>query len=85
MKGPQIILLEGALYVILGAFPPVITALESNDPLTGQRITVIVLLAVVGGATALKAFLSQAFNASEPQEVIVKNPPAEPVPTDPQP
>jgi len=82
MKSRAMVATEGALYFILGAFPPMITELVGDEPLTTRHLFVIGLLALVGGCTALKAFFSQAIG--NPQDVIVKNKDNQAIPTDPQ-
>jgi hypothetical protein len=50
--------LQGGLYMVLGALPPVINQLASDAKMTARSITCLVLISIVGAATSLKAFLS---------------------------
>ena len=67
------LLIQGALYTLIGALTPVM-ALLSSDKELDQRTTITAIIAgLVAGATALKAFLSTTFAQSRESEL--PNPP----------
>lgn len=59
------LIIQGALYAIIGAFTPVAAMLVGDQPLTTRTIIAITISALVAGATALKAFLSTTFADSK--------------------
>jgi VIT1/CCC1 family predicted Fe2+/Mn2+ transporter len=61
---PKLLILQGGLYTIIAALTPVATFLISDSPLTVRAIVGLVVIAVIAGATALKAFLSTTFSES---------------------
>jgi hypothetical protein len=67
-------ILQGGLYMVLGALPPVINQLASDAKMTARSITCLVLISIVGAATSLKAFLS----SSKPKPPAEPPPPAQP-------
>ncbi len=62
----KIVVLEGSIYFILGAFPPIITYLQSTEPLTARSVTALVFASLLAGGVALKAFFSQSNSATKP-------------------
>jgi len=67
------LLIQGALYTLIGALTPVMAMLSSDKPLDRRQIITATLAGVVAGATALKAFLSTTFAQSKESEL--PNPP----------
>jgi uncharacterized protein (DUF1501 family) len=67
------LLIQGALYTIIGALAPVIALLSSDRALDRRQIITLFLAGIVSGATALKAFLSTTF--SQTRESELPNPP----------
>ncbi len=67
------LLIQGALYTIIGALTPVMALLSSDRPLDKRQIITAVIAAIVAGATALKAFLSTTF--AQTRESELPNPP----------
>lgn len=67
------LLVQGALYTIIGALTPVMALLSSDRTLDRRQTITVVIAAVVAGATALKAFLSTTFAQSTESEL--PNPP----------
>ena len=65
------LIIQGALYVIIGAITPVMAMLSSSQDviLTQRAIVTACLAGVVSGATALKAFLSTTFAQSKESEL----------------
>lgn len=60
------LLIQGALYVLIGALTPVMALLSSESTLDRRQTITAIIAGVVAGATALKAFLSTTF-ADSPQ------------------
>ena len=60
------LIIQGALYTIIGALTPVVALLTSNEELDNRKIAVMIISGLVAGATALKAYLSTTF-ADSPQ------------------
>jgi hypothetical protein len=67
------LLVQGALYTIIGALTPVLALLSSDRELDQRQTIGVILAAVVAGATALKAFLSTTF--AQTRESELPNPP----------
>ena len=67
------LLIQGALYVIIGALTPVIAMLSSDRELDNRAMLTVVIAGIVAGATALKAFLSTTF--AQTKESELPNPP----------
>lgn len=67
------LLIQGALYTIIGALTPVMALLSSDRPLDRRQVITAVIAAIVAGATALKAFLSTTF--AQTRESELPNPP----------
>jgi carbon starvation protein CstA len=65
MMTDKLLVLQASLYVIIGAFTPVLALLTAQTPLTGRAIAGMIVGAIVGAATALKAFLSTTFSESK--------------------
>lgn len=61
----KLLVLQGGLYTVLGALPPVAAVLASNAELTARSIICLIISGIIGGATALKAFLSTNFAESK--------------------
>jgi hypothetical protein len=62
MPYTKILILQALLYTTIGALTPTITVLAGDTPLTSRSIIALVVVSIVAGATALKAFLSTAFS-----------------------
>lgn len=63
------LILQGALYTIIGALTPIGAVLASDTDLSSQRtIATMIVTGLIAGATALKAFLSTTF-ADSPESV----------------
>ncbi len=60
------LIMQGALYTVIGALTPVLALLSSDHPLDRRQVITTVIAGIVAGATALKAFLSTTF-ADSPQ------------------
>jgi len=67
------LLIQGALYTIIGAITPVMALLSSDKPMDRRQTITAILAGLVAGATALKAFLSTTFAQSSESEL--PNPP----------
>lgn len=59
------LIIQGALYAIIGAFTPIVAMLAGDQPISTRTIVAICISALVAGATALKAFLSTTFADSK--------------------
>ncbi len=55
----NVVVLEGSLYVIISAIPPVAQLLLSDQVITPRSMTGTILVGLVAGAISLKAFFSQ--------------------------
>jgi hypothetical protein len=64
-KPKSIVLLEGTLYVIIAVGGSLGGLLGSTEPLTERAMIAAGVAAIVAGANALKAFLSQAMSKKE--------------------
>jgi hypothetical protein len=60
----RVLLIQGGLYTLIGALTPVPTVLASEQRLTPRSITWLVIIALIAGGNALKAFLSTTFSES---------------------
>ena len=67
------LLIQGALYVIIGALSPIAALLTTDQEITNRVLTVMIISGILSGATALKAFLSTTFAQSKESEL--PNPP----------
>jgi len=67
------LLIQGALYTLIGALTPVMALLSSEKPMDRRQTITAVLAGLVSGATALKAFLSTTF--AQTTESELPNPP----------
>ena len=67
------LLVQGALYTIIGALTPVMALLSSDREMDQRQTIAVILAAIVAGATALKAFLSTTF--AQTRESELPNPP----------
>lgn len=63
------LLIQGALYTIIGALTPVLAMLSSTTELSQRAIITACIAGAVAGATALKAFLSTTFAQSKESEL----------------
>lgn len=81
--------LSACLYVLIAMLPVIIAGLSEDRPITLKVAWIIGLGALLAGANALKAFLSQAVSNEITERtggvpVRVTNSDSDPVPTDPQ-
>jgi len=67
------LIVQGALYVVIGALTPVMALLSSDRELDRRQMITTIIAGVVAGATALKAFLSTTF--AQTKESELPNPP----------
>jgi hypothetical protein len=67
------LLIQGSLYVIIGALTPVMALLSSDRPMDRRQTITAIIAGLVAGATALKAFLSTTF--AQTTESELPNPP----------
>lgn len=87
VKSNRTIYTEGTLYVIIASGSPFAEFLISDRPITTRSIIAVSVVAIVAGANALKAFLSQSI-ASAPEPPIkaeIINTPEQPIPTEEKP
>lgn len=63
------LIIQGALYTIIGALTPVTALLNTEQALTNRVITVMIVSGIIAGATALKAFLSTTFAQSKESDM----------------
>jgi hypothetical protein len=64
---------QAALHVIPGAGAPVLAVFSaSTAPITSRSVVAMLLTAVMGGAVALKAFLSTTYAENKKPPMIVK-------------
>lgn len=61
----KLLLVQGALYALIGALTPVSAVLASDTILNTRSVVAMTVLGLVAGATALKAFLSTTFAESK--------------------
>lgn len=83
------VILSAFLYVLIAVLPVIIAGLSEDRPITPKVAWIIGLGALLAGANALKAFMSQAFSNEQLERiggtpVRVTNDSEHPVPTDPQ-
>lgn len=83
-KSRTVIATEGALYVIIAAGSPFAEFLISDRVVSQRSIAAVSVVALVAGANALKAFLSQSMSnqPEEPTKVEVVNTEENRVPTE---
>ena len=79
MKTRGTVAIEGALYVVIAAGAPWVELLISDRDLTPRTLAAAAVMAIVAGATALKAFLSQAMENAQQRPVPVVTPPNQPL------
>lgn len=70
------------LYIIIAAGSPFAEFLISDRVITGRSLAAVSVVALVAGANALKAFLSQPMASEAPTETVIVNPPDQPIPTE---
>jgi uncharacterized protein (DUF1501 family) len=70
--------LEGALYTAISALTPVVAFLQTDKPLTPRMLVVVVLIGVISGCTALKAFLSTSYSRATGDAILVRDEPVAP-------
>ena len=70
MKTRRTVITEGALYVIIAAGGPFAEFLSSDREASTRALCAVGVVALIAGANALKAFLSQSMRNGEPMEVI---------------
>lgn len=58
----SVVVLEGGIYFLISALPPVSQLLLSDQIITSRSIAGTILVGFVGGCVALKAFFSQSFS-----------------------
>lgn len=80
MKSPRTVYTEGALYVVIAAGSPFAEFLISDRLITSRSVAAVSVAAIVAGANALKAFLSQSIanGPEEPQKMLMVNTPDAP-------
>jgi hypothetical protein len=61
MKSNGMLILQGAIYAIIGALTPVAGMLATQTELTKRTTIAMIVAGIMSGATALKAFLSTTF------------------------
>jgi hypothetical protein len=61
-KERNVVVLEGSLYFIISALPPISQILLSDQIITARSIAGTILVGTVSGSIALKAFFSQSFS-----------------------
>jgi hypothetical protein len=85
MKSPRVIVTEALCYVTIAAGAPIAELLISDRPLTNRALWAAGVMAIIAGATALKAFLSQSMQNPPPavppgafdrMDAILADPPA---------
>lgn len=59
MKSRAYVICEGTLYAIIGIGTPLAAFFGGDQPLTTRAIVAVSISALVAGANAVKAFLSQ--------------------------
>ena len=68
MKSARTVFLEGCLYVTIAAGSPVAEFLISDREISSRSLAAVSVVAIVAGANALKAFLSQSISNGPDQE-----------------
>lgn len=77
MKSRLTIFTEASCYVMITSGAPFVELLISDRELTNRSLTAAAIMALVAGANALKAYLSQSMQHQKPMEVVA--PPGEPL------
>lgn len=65
IKSARTVWTEGSLYVIIAAGSPIAEFLVSDRVISDRSLCAVAVIAIVAGANALKAFLSQSIASSE--------------------
>ena len=63
------LLIQGALYAVIGALSPILAVLSQNAPIDRKAIITAIISGIISGATSLKAFLSTTFAQSDASDL----------------